>query len=106
MRIRRLCEIAVAMLVLSAAFVHALDTASVTGTVRDASGAIIAKAQVTVSSAEHGINRETTTNSDGEYTVSALPVPASYDITVMAQGSKTHLSKGRILCVGQKARKD
>src|SRR6266403_1239945 len=105
MRVRLLCGIAVGVLGLSAAFMHAQDTASLTGTVRDASGAIIANAQVVVSSADRGINRETTTNSGGEYAVPAL-TPGSYDVGVAAQGFKKYEAKGVILRVGQKARID
>src|SRR5712691_7097538 len=105
MRVRLLCETAVAVLVFSAAFVHAQDAASLTGTVRDASGASIANAQVVVSSADRGINRETTTNSGGEYAVPAL-TPGSYDVGVTAQGFKKYEAKGVILRVGQKARID
>ena len=106
MRVHLLCRLAVGALVLSAAFTHAQDTASLTGTVRDSSGAIIANAQVVVSSAERGIKRETTTNSDGEYSVPALSAPASYNVTVTAQGFKTYQAKGVILRVAQKARND
>ena len=105
MRVRLLCGIAVGVFVLSAAFAHAQDTASLTGTVRDASGASIANAQVVVSSADRGINRETTTNSGGEYAVPAL-TPGSYDVGVAAQGFKKYEAKGVILRVGQKARID
>src|SRR6266403_919219 len=105
MRVRLLCGIAVGVLGLSAAFMHAQDTASLTGTVRDASGASIANAQVVVSSADRGINRETTTNSGGEYAVPAL-TPGSYDVGVAAQGFKKYEAKGVILRVGQKARID
>ena len=67
MRIRLLCGIAVWALVLTAASVHGQDTASLTGTVRDSSGAVVAGAQVVVTNTEHGINRSTVANSDGEY---------------------------------------
>src|SRR6195256_5822165 len=105
MRIRLVCGMALGVLVLSAAFVHAQDTASLTGTVRDSSGASIANAQVAVISAEHGVNRTTTTNSDGDYSVPAL-TPGSYDVTVTAQGFKKYEAKGVILRVAQKARND
>src|SRR5258708_38527459 len=105
MRVRVLCGMAVGLLVVSAAFVHAQDTASLTGTVRDSSGASIANAQVAVISAEHGVNRTTTTNSDGDYSVPAL-TPGSYDVTVTAQGFKKYEAKGVILRVAQKARND
>jgi carboxypeptidase family protein/TonB-dependent receptor-like protein len=105
MKIRLLCGIALAMVVLSTAFVHAQDTASVTGTVRDPSGASVANAEVTVSAADRGINRTTKTNSEGEYSVPALP-PGSYDITVTAKGFKKYQAQGVALRVAQKARND
>jgi hypothetical protein len=103
MRIRL---IAVAMLVFSAALAHAQDNASVTGTVRDSSGAVVGGAQVAVTNAAHGIDRTTVANSDGEYSVPALPAPASYDITVTAQGFKKFVAKGVALDIAQKARID
>ena len=45
----------------------AQDTGSITGTVTDQSGAAVAGAQVAVSSADHGIQRATTTNASGDY---------------------------------------
>jgi hypothetical protein len=105
MKIRLLCGIALAVVVLATVFVHAQDTASVTGTVRDASGASVTNAEVTVSAADRGINRTTTTNSDGEYSVPALP-PGSYDITVTAKGFKKYEAQGVVLRVAQKARND
>jgi len=45
----------------------AQDTASITGTVTDPTGAAIANAQVTVSSPEHGINRTAPSNATGDY---------------------------------------
>jgi hypothetical protein len=89
----------------SAAFCRAQDTASITGTVHDPSGASIANAQVTVSSPDRGITRNTTTNSDGEYSVAALP-PGSYNVTVSAPGFKKYEASGVILRVAQKARND
>ncbi len=106
MRIRLLCGIAVGLLVLSAAFVHAQDTASLTGTVRDATGAAVAGAQVTVSSTEHGIKRDTTTNATGEYSESALPAPATYSVTVTSKGFRKFEARGVVLNVAQKSRVD
>jgi hypothetical protein len=101
MKIRLLCGIAFVMAVLSTPFVHAQDTASVTGTVRDASGASVANAEVTVSAADRGINQTTKTNSEGEYSVPAL-APGSYDITVTAKGFKKYEAKGVVLRVAER----
>ncbi len=91
---------------LSAAFVHAQDTASLTGTVRDSTGASVANAEVAVTNTERGINRTTASNSDGEYSVPALPAPASYNLTVNAPGFKKYQATGVVLQVAQKARVD
>src|ERR1035438_1178007 len=98
--------IALAVLLLSAAFSYAQDTASLTGTVVDPSGAIVANAQVTVSNSERGIHRTTATNSAGEYSVAALPAPGRYEIVVIAPGFKKYEAKGVVLNVAQKARND
>jgi len=45
----------------------AQTTGSITGTVKDPSGAAIAGATVVVASPERGINREMATNSTGDY---------------------------------------
>jgi hypothetical protein len=105
MKIRLVRKIVFVLAIFSAMLLHAQDSASVTGTVRDQSGATVANAQVTVSAADRGINRETTSNGDGEYSVAALP-PGSYDIAVTAQGFKKFLAKGVVLNVAQKARVD
>ena len=105
MNIRLVSKIVFVMALFSATFLFAQDSASVTGTVRDSSGATVANAQVTVSAADRGINRETTTNGDGDYSVAALP-PGSYNIIVVAQGFKRFQAKDVILRVAQKARVD
>ena len=105
MNIRLFSKIVFVIALFSASLLYAQDSASVTGTVRDASGASVANAQVTVSAADRGINRETTTNSDGDYSVAALP-PGSYNISVVAQGFKKFQAKDVILRVAQKARVD
>ena len=79
------------------------DTASVTGTITDPSGAAIPNAQVSVRNAEHGINRTTTSNGSGDFLFAALPI-GSYDLTVQAEGFKKYEAKGIVLVIAQKAR--
>jgi len=81
------------------------DTASITGTVSDSSGAAIPNADVTISNPEHGITRVTKTNGQGDYLESALP-PGSYNLIVAAAGFKKYEAAGVILRVAQKARAD
>jgi hypothetical protein len=81
------------------------DTGSVTGTVTDPSGAAVSGAPVTLSSAERGIDRSTTTNESGDYLFGAMG-SGSYDLVIVAPGFKKYQAKGVKLQVGQKARVD
>ncbi len=81
----------------------AQDTASLTGTVTDASGAAIPNAQVAVNNAAMGISRKAATNGSGDFLFAALPI-GSYDLTVSSTGFKKYEAKGVVLNVGEKAR--
>ena len=63
----------------------AQNTASISGTVIDKSGAAVAGAQVVVTNVEGNLTRTTETNSEGAYVSSALP-SGSYNIVVTAKG--------------------
>src|SRR5215469_14730084 len=83
----------------------AQTTGSITGTVKDSSGAAIAGAAVVVASPERGITREMETNSTGEYNQSGLPA-GNYDVSVVAKGFKKYEVKGVKLDGAEKARVD
>jgi hypothetical protein len=83
----------------------AQNTGSITGTVKDPSGAAVPGANVAIVNSEHGITRQTVTNSDGEYNESALP-QGKYDVIVTAAGFKKFQAKGVVLDVAEKARVD
>jgi carboxypeptidase family protein/TonB-dependent receptor-like protein len=96
----------IGLLILAVTFCTAAwaqDTASITGTVTDASGAAVAGVPVAVRNAEHGINRTGTTNDSGDYLFSSLPI-GSYDLIVSAPGFKKYEAKGVVLRVAEKAR--
>lgn len=93
------------LLFIAPAVLVAQDTASITGTVTDPTGAAIANAQVTVTSASQGTSRTAASNSSGGFLFSALPV-GSYNLVVTAQGFKKYDARGIVLDVGQKARAD
>ncbi|MBV9574079.1 MAG: carboxypeptidase regulatory-like domain-containing protein [Acidobacteriales bacterium] len=100
------CFIALTLLVLfSSARLLAQDSASLTGTVTDASGAVLAGAKVTISSIERGLDRTVATNTGGEYLFPSLPI-GSYDLSVTAPGFKSYKAKNVVLRVAQKARVD
>src|ERR1700685_235918 len=87
----------------SSAALFAQDTASITGTVTDPSGAAVPGAQVSLISAERGINRTTATNGSGDYLFASLPI-GSYDLTVSDAGFKKSAANGIILRVAEKSR--
>ena len=104
MKLDKVFRIALLVVTFSAA-AWGQDTGSITGTVKDSTGATVAGASVLVSSPDHGINRNTVTNSAGEYNESALP-GGTYDVAVTATGFKKFQAKGVVLDVAQKARVD
>jgi len=81
----------------------AQDTASLTGTITDPSGAAVPNAQIAVKNAEHGINRTGTSNGSGDYLFASLPI-GSYDLIVSAAGFKKYEAKGVVLRIAEKAR--
>ena len=85
--------------------VFAQTTGQITGTVRDNTGAVVNGAKVTIRDTAKGVDRQTTSNTDGEYLVSGLSA-GSYDVSVTAAGFKTFQAKGVKLDVGQKTRVD
>ncbi|MFY9532341.1 MAG: carboxypeptidase regulatory-like domain-containing protein [Candidatus Acidiferrales bacterium] len=84
---------------------RAQDTGSITGTVRDSSGAVVPGAEVKVASSAIGLTRTTTTNANGDYLAAALPA-GTYDLTVTAKGFKAFEIKGIIVRVVERARAD
>src|SRR5258708_20461802 len=105
MRTRLFCGIAVLLAVFAATNLNAQDTGVITGTVRDTTGAVIQGADVKISGTAGGIERATTTNSDGDYLAAGLP-GGTYNLTITAKGFKTFKGNGVILRVAQKPRVD
>src|SRR3974390_1314144 len=105
MKIRHVSAIAMLLAVFAAASLMAQDTASLTGTVSDSSGAAVAKAQVTLTNTDRGVNRTGTTNESGDHLFAAVPIGV-YDLTVNAGGFKKYEAKGIILRVATKSRLD
>jgi hypothetical protein len=77
-----------------------LSTATVNGTIVDSSGAVVTKAQITVSNPATGFSRQTVSGAAGDYSVTFLP-PGTYNMRVQASGFSTVEQKGIQLLVGQ-----
>jgi hypothetical protein len=65
-----------------------VDTGSITGTVTDSSGAVVAGAKITLTNEGTAASLATTTGSDGSYRFSPVRI-GNYKIEVSAQGFKT-----------------
>src|SRR5499427_393318 len=81
------------------------DAADLQGTVRDANGAAVANATITVRNTATNVSRETTTNDDGFYKIVNLP-PGNYEITAKASNYKTAVLPSVKLTVGQTINQD
>src|SRR5207247_4519461 len=73
-------------------------TASITGVVRDVSGAVVPGAAVTVKHVETGTTRTAQTNEDGNYSVPSLPV-GQYEVDVQKTAFKQQVRSGITLVV-------
>jgi hypothetical protein len=82
-----------------------VDTASLTGLVADVQRAVIPNARVVLTDQKTNIAVETTTNSEGYYTFTALR-PSLYTIEVSQTGFAAQTRKNYELNVGQKIRLD
>jgi hypothetical protein len=96
---RKFAVLAVAVLLFMLAFANVTPSAfgqavygSILGTVTDPQGAAVAGAKVTVTNQRKGSTDETTTNSDGNYSVTHLQ-PDVYSVKVEAAGFKVSEQK-------------
>jgi len=80
-------------------------TASIVGTVRDATGAVIPNAAIKAKAVATNQIREGTTDPGGDYILTNLPI-GQWELTVSANGFRTEVNEGIILQVAQRARLD
>ncbi len=73
-------------------------TASISGTVTDPSGAVVAGASVTATNVETGVATTLTTNTQGFYSFQSLPL-GNYTISVQQSGFKGYSQTGLVLDV-------
>jgi Carboxypeptidase regulatory-like domain len=74
--------------------------ATLSGTLMDSLGAIIANGRVEVTNTGTGVTTPATTNNEGFYTIPNL-APGTYDGVFSAPGFATPMQKGVTLTVGQ-----
>jgi len=74
--------------------------ATVSGTVTDASGAVISKAHISIKNVATGVIRVVDADAAGFYTAPNL-LPGSYEVTASAPGFSTEVRSGIMLTVGE-----
>lgn len=96
----------VALLALTAVGLWAQgDRGIITGTVKDATGAVVPGAQVTAIHLATNTNNKTSTTGSGDFTVPALAV-GNYQVRVENTGFKTHVANDVVVAAGATARLD
>ena len=93
--VRAVCSIFVFSLTVGVAMAQ-MRNSTITGTVTDQSGAVVANATVRVTNQQTNTVSVTETNAAGIYTVPYLP-QGEYKVTVEAPGFKTHTSSGIVV---------
>src|SRR5665213_198492 len=102
MNLRWSAVIALCFALCSAIAVGQLPTATVSGVVRDDSGAAVAGAEVTIKNVQTNQSRSVTTNDTGSYSLAALAV-GNYEARVTKQGFEASVLRGITLTVSQEA---
>ena len=82
-----------------------LSSASVTGIVRDSSGAVVPQAQVVLQNLDTSVERRTVSNDSGNYVFVDVP-PARYTLVVSKEGFSAFRVNGLVLEVNQTATVD
>jgi hypothetical protein len=108
MRNKQLAVLAVLFIMLygfCAAGIAQVTTGSFQGTVRDASGAVVPGATVTITDTAKGTTSVKQTDSAGSYNAPFL-IPGTYNISVEMKGFKRSVSNNLVLDIDQKAQVD
>ncbi len=105
MQVRRsVCAVLFALFLTSFALAQQ-ETATITGEVKDASGAVVPGAALTITNIATGVALKSASNEQGLYTVPSLK-PGPYTVTVEKSGFKKFVRSGLVLQVAQVTRVD
>jgi hypothetical protein len=80
-------------------------TALLAGSVKDASGAVVVGAKVTLKNSQTNVERTTASGRDGNYVFNLVPI-GPYELTVEEAGFDTYVRRGITLEINQNARLD
>src|SRR5690242_18052890 len=78
-----------------------IQSGTISGTVVDSSGGVVATAAITVTSDQTGARRPTTANDGGGFTITALP-PGQYSLRIEAPGFSAVERTGIVLTANER----
>jgi hypothetical protein len=82
-----------------------IDVGSITGTVKDPTGALVQKAQCTLTNTNTGVTQKAITTTAGDYVFSIVPV-GTYSLKVEASGFKDSVIDGIVVHLGSVVTQD
>ena len=83
----------------SLAFAQGTNASQISGTVVDASGAVLPGATVNAKHLATGVVTPTVTNAEGVFTLPSLPI-GTYEVTITLEGFKTFVAKDVVITAG------
>src|ERR1017187_1074193 len=92
-------------LVLSITAFAQSDRGTITGTISDPGGAVVAAAQIEARNLSTGLTYQSASTAPGNYTVTELPV-GQYEIDVTVPGFKKYIRQGLVVQAAQTYRVD
>ena len=101
---KRLIHSVVVLFFVSAAFAQS-DRGTITGTISDPAGAVIASAAIEARNTATGALYQAASSATGNYTIPQLPA-GTYDLTVTVSGFKKYVRQGLLVEVAENARID
>jgi hypothetical protein len=102
---RKLRQVALCLALCAASLLAQSERGTITGTVRDASGAVVPDAKVLLTNSQTGVNFTAPSNANGEYTVPQLQV-GTYTVRVEKQGFRPASITGLVLNASATVRAD
>src|SRR5215469_5560192 len=98
-------RISVCLLLVAVAALAQGDRGTITGTVSDPAGAVIAGAAIEAKNSETGVVYEAATTTTGNYTLVQIPA-GTYELTVTVPGFKKYVRENIAVAVTQTVRLD
>src|SRR5579862_548178 len=103
---RLIASTGLCLLLFSSQWVRAQQaTAQLTGTVKDASGAIVVGAKITLKNADTNVSHDTMSSNNGDFLFTLIPI-GRYEVTVTKEGFDAYVRKGIKLDINQNGQLD